>query len=120
MTHSTISERSGWPVSDDDPQPGDTIEFPPAITTEPRGPEKYAWHDDYEQYAENKPPLTVERVTTDPPHTPACCGFCSPPTLVAERGVYKPDYRLVAPDGETIVFTCHACVADAPIVSDQD
>jgi hypothetical protein len=115
MSHST-AKRSGWPVSENDPQPGDTIRFPPALDMSPRGPEQYAWHDNYEQYAETEPDLDVVAVKQGPPQTPACCGFCSACGPVAERGVYEPDYRLVAPDGETVVFTCHACIADAPIV----
>lgn len=108
-----IAKRSGWSISDDEPQPGDTIEFPLAIKNSPRGPEKYAWHDDYEKYAEDGPVLSVTSIESGPPDTPACCGFCSAPGSIAERGVYNPDYRLVAPDGETVVFTCHACIADA-------
>lgn len=116
MSHIT-AKRSGWTVTKDEPQPGDTITFPFALNTSPRGPEKYAWHDEYEQYAEDEPNLTVEAIENGPPDTPACCGFCSPNGSIAERGVYNPDYRLVAPDGETVVFTCHACIADATKVN---
>lgn len=115
MVHA-VAKRSGWTIGPDEPQPGDTIEFPPVLDSEPRGPEQYAWSDNLEMYTDDEPDLTIEAIEQDPPHTPALCGFCSPPGSIAERGVYQPDYRLVAPDGETIVFTCHACIADAPIV----
>ena len=109
-----VAKRSGWTVAPDDPQPGDVIEFPPALS-DPRGPERYARHEDYESYLEDEPPLTIEVVegTAGMGH-PACCGFCSPPAAIAERGVYQPDYKLVTPDGTAVVYTCHACIADAP------
>lgn len=115
MSHK-VAKRSGWTIGDGEPEPGDTIEFPPALHNSPRGPERYAWSDDYEHYANDEPNLRIEAIERGPPQTPACCGFCSPDGSIAERGVYEPDYRLVAPDGETIVFTCHACVADATVV----
>lgn len=116
MAHA-VARFSGWTIGDDEPQPGDTIEFPGALTTSPRGPEKYAWSDNLDEYTEEQPPLTI-RERTGESQEPSCCGFCSPEEAIAERGVYDPDYVLVTPNGEALVYTCHACIADAEIVDE--
>lgn len=118
MTHK-IAKRSGWSIAEGEPEPGDVIEFPGALTTNPRGPEKYAWKE-VDEYVDEQPDLVVREVREKPPNTPACCGFCSPESAIAERGAYQPDYVLVTQDGTEVVYTCHACIADAPIVDRND